>query len=103
MVSQFEALQAEDAVAFSKGLPVASRFKRRESRWPPIEPSQPDSAYKHCETLSNEATSLPVWALKTARFELVPPIPIRLPKGTPLPSCDVEDQTPDSVWAHAAV
>jgi hypothetical protein len=47
MVVQFEALEAEDAVAFSKGLPIASRFKRRESLWPPIEPFQRDSAYKH--------------------------------------------------------
>ena len=96
---QFEALVVEDAVAFSKGLPVASRFKRRESLWPPIEPSQRGvQAIFH-----TTSPSLRVWSLKTFRFELVPPIPIRLPKGTPLPSCDVEDQTPDSVWAHSAV
>lgn len=98
-MSQFEALAAEDAVAFSKGLPFASRFKRRESLWPPIEPSQ-----RGVQALfQTKRAFFPCLLIRNGRFELVPPIPIRLPKGTPLPSCDVEDQTPDSVWAHAAV
>jgi hypothetical protein len=35
-VSQFERLEAEDAVNFREGLPVATRFTRRRSVWPEI-------------------------------------------------------------------
>jgi hypothetical protein len=34
LVSQFEALAKEEAVAHQKGLPIPSRFKPRESVWP---------------------------------------------------------------------
>jgi hypothetical protein len=34
LVSQFEALAKEEAVAHRKGLPTPSRFKARESVWP---------------------------------------------------------------------
>jgi hypothetical protein len=39
LVSQFEALAAEDIIAHRENRPMANRFKRRPSVWPTIEPS----------------------------------------------------------------
>jgi hypothetical protein len=115
LVSQFEALAAEDVIAFRENRPIANRFKRRPSVWPTIKPSTHDPDTQRLTSMkiyllndprkNTERFLIMVCRTMTARyrFELEPPVPPKLPRGTLPPSCPFEGITPDSVFAHAAV